>query len=334
MKRNSRPLLLNMLILAALVVLSVAVGSVFIPPGTVLQALFQPGSVNPTYATILWDLRIPRTLLIILAGAALSGSGCAYQGLFRNPLADPYLIGAASGAGLGAVLVFSLHWPTSLLGFLTVPVAAFFGSIFSVLIVFNLARVGKTTPITTLILAGVAVSSFTTALTSYLLINSTGDLRRSLVWLVGGSTMTGWMPVVSCLPYILVGLGILLTLGHQLNVIQFGDEQARQLGVRMPLVRIFVILGATLTTAAAVAFTGIIGFVGLIIPHIMRNLWGSDYRRLIPLSIIGGASFLLVADILARILMAPQEVPVGIITALAGAPFFLFILRKSKISYW
>ena len=334
MKRNSRPLLLNMLILAALVVLSVAVGSVFIPPGTVLQALFQPGSVNPTYATILWDLRIPRTLLIILAGAALSGSGCAYQGLFRNPLADPYLIGAASGAGLGAVLVFSLHWPTSLLGFLTVPVAAFFGSIFSVLIVFNLARVGKTTPITTLILAGVAVSSFTTALTSYLLINSTGDLRRSLVWLVGGSTMTGWMPVVSCLPYILVGLGILLTLGHQLNVIQFGDEQARQLGVRVPLVRTFVILGATLTTAAAVAFTGIIGFVGLIIPHIMRNLWGSDYRRLIPLSIIGGASFLLVADILARILMAPQEVPVGIITALAGAPFFLFILRKSKISYW
>ena len=334
MKRNSRPLLLNMLILAALVVLSVAVGSVFIPPGTVLQALFQPGSVNPTYATILWDLRIPRTLLIILAGAALSGSGCAYQGLFRNPLADPYLIGAASGAGLGAVLVFSLHWPTSLLGFLTVPVAAFFGSIFSVLIVFNLARVGKTTPITTLILAGVAVSSFTTALTSYLLINSTGDLRRSLVWLVGGSTMTGWMPVVSCLPYVLVGLGILLTLGHQLNVIQFGDEQARQLGVRVPLVRTFVILGATLTTAAAVAFTGIIGFVGLIIPHIMRNLWGSDYRRLIPLSIIGGASFLLVADILARILMAPQEVPVGIITALAGAPFFLFILRKSKISYW
>ena len=334
MKRNSRPLLLNMLILATLIVLSVAVGSVFIPPGTVLQALFQPGSVNPTYATILWDLRIPRTLLIILAGAALSGSGCAYQGLFRNPLADPYLIGAASGAGLGAVLVFSLHWPTSLLGFLTVPVAAFFGSIFSVLIVFNLARVGKTTPITTLILAGVAVSSFTTALTSYLLINSTGDLRRSLVWLVGGSTMTGWMPVVSCLPYVLVGLGILLTLGHQLNVIQFGDEQARQLGVRVPLVRTFVILGATLTTAAAVAFTGIIGFVGLIIPHIMRNLWGSDYRRLIPLSIIGGASFLLVADILARILMAPQEVPVGIITALAGAPFFLFILRKSKISYW
>ena len=334
MKRNSRPLLLNMLILATLIVLSVAVGSVFIPPGTVLQALFQPGSVNPTYATILWDLRIPRTLLIILAGAALSGSGCAYQGLFRNSLADPYLIGAASGAGLGAVLVFSLHWPTSLLGFLTVPVAAFFGSIFSVLIVFNLARVGKTTPITTLILAGVAVSSFTTALTSYLLINSTGDLRRSLVWLVGGSTMTGWMPVVSCLPYVLVGLGILLTLGHQLNVIQFGDEQARQLGVRVPLVRTFVILGATLTTAAAVAFTGIIGFVGLIIPHIMRNLWGSDYRRLIPLSIIGGASFLLVADILARILMAPQEVPVGIITALAGAPFFLFILRKSKISYW
>jgi iron complex transport system permease protein len=271
---------------------------------------------------------------MILAGAALAGSGCAYQGLFRNPLADPYLIGTASGAGLGAVLATTIHWPASLLGFLSVPLAAFAGSILTVVFVFAVSKVGKTTPITTLILAGVAVSSFATALTSFLLINASGELRRALVWLVGGSTLSGWMPVLGAAPYILIGLATLLGMGHALNVLQFGDEQASQLGLRVPLFRTLIILAASLATAAAVAYTGIIGFVGLIVPHVMRNIWGGDYRRLLPLSILGGAIFLLAADILSRILLAPQELPVGIITALAGAPFFLFLLRKSKQQYW
>ena len=337
MKSNLRPILINLILLVVVMLFSIAIGSVVIPLKTVLRVLFNSGVGDTglsTFTTIIWELRIPRTIMMILAGAALAGSGCTYQGLFRNPLADPYLIGAASGAGLGAVLAITLHWPGSIVGFIVVPLAAFVGAILTVLIVFGVSRVGKTTPVTTLILAGVAVSSFATALTSFLLINASGELRQALVWLVGGSTMSGWMPVVGAAPYILIGLVTLLSMGHALNVLQFGDEQARQLGLRVPLFRTLLILAATLATAAAVAFTGVIGFVGLIVPHVMRNLWGSDYRRLLPLSIIGGATFLLAADILSRILLAPQELPVGIITALAGAPFFLLLLRKSKQQYW
>jgi iron complex transport system permease protein len=337
LKPSLRPLIINFFLLVIVMLLSIAVGSVVIPLKTVLQVLFNSGggtSGLSTFTTIIWELRIPRTILMVLVGASLAGSGCAYQGLFRNPLADPYLIGAASGAGLGAILAITIHWPVTLFGFLTVPLAAFTGAVLTVIIVFSISRVGKTTPITTLILAGVAVSSFATALTSYLLINASGELRRALVWLVGGSTLSGWMPVLGAAPYVLIGLVTLLSMGHALNVLQFGDEQARQLGLRVPLFRTLIILAATLATAAAVAFSGIIGFVGLIVPHVMRYLWGSDYRRLLPLSILGGASFLLAADILARILLTPQELPVGIITALAGAPFFLFLLHKSKQQYW
>ncbi len=337
MNSSSRPILINLLLLIVVILLSIAIGSVVIPLKTVLQVLFNSGVGDTglsTFTTIIWELRIPRTILMILAGAALAGSGTAYQGLFRNPLADPYLIGAASGAGLGAVIAITIHWPGSVFGFFVVPLAAFVGAVLTVLIVFGVSRVGKTTPVTTLILAGVAVSSFATALTSFLLINASGELRRALVWLVGGSTMSGWMPVLGAAPYILIGLVTLLSMGHALNVLQFGDEQARQLGLHVPLFRGLIILAATLATAAAVAFTGIIGFVGLIVPHVMRNLWGGNYRRLLPLSILGGATFLLAADILSRILLAPQELPVGIITALAGAPFFLLLLRKSKQQYW
>ena len=337
MKSGYRTILINSFLLVSAFLLSIAIGSVNIPLKDIIQILFNAGNasqLSSTYTTILFDLRLPRMILMALIGAALASSGCAYQGLFRNPLADPYLIGAASGAGLGAVLAITIHWPVTTLGYLIVPVAAFIGASLTVLIVFSLARLGKTTPITTLILAGVAVSSFVTALTSFLLINASGELRRSLVWLVGGSTMTGWLPVIAVLPYIAISLMILLSMGHQLNVLQFGDEQAQQLGVRVPQMRTLIILAATLATASAVAFTGIIGFIGLIVPHIMRSLWGADHRRLIPLSILGGAAFLLTADIISRIVLAPQELPVGIITSLTGAPFFLFILRRSKQQHW
>lgn len=337
MIKNYRPILLNLAILLAAILLSIAIGSVTIPIKTILQVLFQPAGVTAetaSFATIIHDLRIPRTLLMMLAGAALSISGCAYQGLFRNPLADPYLIGSASGAGLGAILAITIQWPANLGGFLTIPMAAFAGASLTVLLVFFIARAGKSAPVTTLILAGVAVSSFATALTSFLLIHASGELRRAIIWLAGGSTLTGWLPVLGALPYILIGSATLLSMGHVLNVLQFGDEQAQQLGLRVSFFRSIIIVAATLATAAAVAFTGIIGFVGLVVPHIMRSLWGADYRRLLPLTLIGGSAFLLSADVLSRILLAPQEIPVGIVTALSGAPFFLFILRRAKQSTW
>jgi iron complex transport system permease protein len=224
----------------------------------------------------------------------------------------------------------SFNWPSNLLGFFSIPVAAFVGAALTMIIVYRLARFGNVLSTTNLILAGVAVGSFASALTSSIMLRSEGEVRRAIAWLLGGSTITGWAPVIASLPYIAVSLGFLITAGHALNVLQFGDEQAQQLGLPVERIKILIILAASLATATAVSFTGVIGFVGLIVPHLVRILWGPDYRNLIPLSILAGATTLLIADLLARILFAPQVVPIGVITALAGAPFFLWILRRSQ----
>jgi iron complex transport system permease protein len=330
---TARPFVLAALALAGAGLLSLLAGSVPVSLADLFQSL-QPGTQS-TARTILLSLRLPRTILVAMTGAALAGSGTAYQGLFRNPLADPYLIGVASGAGLGAVAAMSLRWPGTALGMLAIPLAAFVSGLLTVGVVYLLARVGHALPASNLILAGVAVSSFATALTSFLMLRASGELRRALAWLLGGATISGWQPVLALLPYWVVGLGILLTFGHALNVLQFGDEQAQQLGLPVSRIRRWIIIAASLTTAAAVSFAGIIGFVGLIVPHILRLLTGPDYRRLLPLSLLGGATLLLGADVLARVLLAPQELPVGIVTALAGAPFFLWILRRSRQeSFW
>jgi len=337
MRNFYRPLAISLTVLFIVVVLSVGVGSIFIPPGDTIRILWDslrdidPSSdLTRTYETILLTLRLPRTLLMLMTGAALAGSGCAYQGLFRNPLADPYLIGAASGAGLGAIISLTMRWPDSIMSYFSVPMTAFLGALLTVFLVFQLAQVNKSLSATNLILAGVAVSSFATALTSFLLINASGELRRAVVWLLGGSTMAGWKPVLGQLPYTLIGLIGLSALAYKLNVLQLGEEQAQQLGINVKWTRTLIIFFATLSTAAAVAFTGIIGFVGLIVPHILRRITGGELRRLLPLSIIGGAIFMVAADVIARVILAPQELPVGIITSLCGAPFFIFILRRSK----
>lgn len=331
-----RPYLYLLLLLLLAFGLSIAIGSVFIPPADLWRVLTGDSPQVVTQAAfIIAAIRLPRTALVALTGAALGGSGTAYQGIFRNPLADPFLIGVASGAGLGAVAAMSIRWPYSFWGLMAVPIAAFLGALLTVFIVYTLARVGKTLPTTNLILAGVAISAFASSLTSSLMLQSTGELRRAISWLLGGSSQAGWEPVLAVVPYVLLGLGILVLFGHALNLLQFGDEQAQQMGLNVTRTRTLILLTASLTTAAAVAFSGIIGFIGLIVPHIMRLWQGADYRRLLPLSIIGGASALLLADVLARVIMAPQELPVGIITALAGAPFFLWVLRKAKNQgYW
>ena len=323
-----RAFLISLGFLFIALLLSLAIGAVSISPSELWNALTGRGAELAN--TILWEIRLPRTILIALVGAALGGSGAAYQGLFRNPLADPYLIGIAAGAGLGAVLAMSIRWPYSFLGLMATPLAAFTGALLTVTIVYFLARIGQTTPITNLILAGVAVSSFATSLMSFLLLRSTAELRRAISWLLGGVSLAGWDVTLALIPYLLLGMTVLILHGYSLNLIQFGDDQAAQLGLDVRRTKIIVIGAASLITAAAVSFAGIIGFVGLVVPHIVRMWWGVDYRRIIPLSILGGASVLLVSDILARILIAPQELPVGIVTALAGAPFFLWVLRRAK----
>src|SRR5512146_2315103 len=337
----ARAIWISAALLVVMLVLSVAIGPVWIPPGTILSLLAErlagdlPTQATEVFSTILFEIRLPHALLIVLTGAGLAGSGAGYQGLFRNPLADPFLIGVASGAGVGAVIAMSIRWPADLLGLYVIPAAAFAGALVTVLIVYSLARYGKSLPTTTLILAGVAISSFATSLTSFLMLRSNEELRRATGWLLGGSLLSGWEPVLAVLPYVALGLGALLGSGHALNVLQFGEEQASQMGLPAERVKFWLIMAASLTTASAVAFSGLIGFVVLIVTHVVRLLWGADYRRLLPLSIISGGTLLLLADVLARTILAPQVLPVGIVTALAGAPFFLWVLRRAKNQgYW
>jgi iron complex transport system permease protein len=323
------PFIITLLALGLMLILSMAIGSVFISP-TELWGVITGTAANETFRTILLDIRLPRTALIALVGAALAGSGAAYQGLFRNPLADPYLIGVASGAGLGAIIAMSIKWPYTTLGLLAVPLAAFITSLLTVYVVYTIAHIGGSVPTTSLILAGVAVSSFAVSATSFLMLRSTGEVRRAIGWLLGGVSLVSWEATLALIPYLGIGLSTLILTGYALNLLQFGDDQATQMGLNIRRAKFIIIVAASLVTAAAVSFAGIIGFVGLVVPHIVRIWWGVDYRRLIPLSIIGGAAVLLFADVLARIVLAPQELPLGIVTALAGAPFFLWVLRRAK----
>jgi iron complex transport system permease protein len=319
--------------------LAVAIGAVSIPPAAVLRLLAArllslplPGDIPATFATILFDIRLPRVALMALNGAALAAAGATYQGLFRNPLADPYLVGVASGAGLGATLALTLGVPTSALGLMTVPAAAFVGGVLSVALVVAIAQVGRTTPVTTMLLAGVAIGAFATAVTTFWMLRTPEGLRRAFNWLLGGYAGAGWVPVWIVLPYLLLGLATLQIHARALNVLQLDEEQARQLGINVERLKLILVSAATLMTAAAVAFGGLIGFVGLVVPHVLRMLAGPDYRRLLPLAALGGAAFLVLADLIARTVLAPQELPVGVVTALAGAPFFVFLLRRLKRS--
>lgn len=330
---KTRPFLVISIILGFSFLLSIALGAVTIPPGNALRILvgklpwFEFSGDWPSYfETILLDLRLPHSILVALTGMALAGSGASFQGLFRNPLADPYLIGVASGAGLGAIIVMSIPQ----VGRYLIPLGAFLGGLGTIAAVYRLAKVGRMVPLTTLILAGVAIGSFTSALTSFLMLISDEMVLQAMSFLLGGSTVTGWEPLVIALPYFSIGLTLLVFGGHSLNVLQFGEEQAQQLGLNVERVKIFIIISASLTTAAAVSFSGVIGFVGLVVPHIIRLVWGGDYKKLIPLSILGGGITLLLSDIVARTIMAPGYLPVGIVTSLIGAPFFLWILRRAK----
>ena len=323
------PFFITLLALIVMLIVSLAIGSVFIPPAE-LWRLVNGTSDSDTFRTILWNIRLPRTALIALIGAALAGSGAAYQGLFRNPLADPYLIGVASGAGLGAIIAMSVRWPFTILGLLAVPLAAFIASLLTVYLVYTFAHIGRTVPTTNLILSGVAVSSFAVSMSSFLMLRSTGEVRRAIGWMLGGVSLVGWDVTFALVPYLAIGMTVLVLTGYSLNLLQFGDDQATQMGLNVRRAKLIIIVAASLVTAAAVSFAGIIGCVGLIVPHVVRIWWGVDYRRLIPLSILGGASVLLVADVLSRIVLAPEELPVGIVTALAGAPFFLWVLRRAK----
>jgi len=283
-----------------------------------------------TWDTILWKLRLPRVVLAAIVGSALAVAGATYQGLFRNPLADPSLIGATSGAGLGATVILVTGVPTYFLGVSMLPVAAFAGAITAVAAAYLVARRAEGLPLTTLILAGVAIGSLATAVTSLLMIRSDPDLRPVLSWLLGGFISSQWKHSLLMLPYLIPSVLVILSYGRILNVFQLDDDQARQLGVNVERAKVLLISTATLATAAAVSFSGLIGFVGLVAPHVVRLVWGPDYRFLVPMAAILGAGFLILADLAARTVVSPTELPVGVVTAFCGAPFLLYLLRRRK----
>ena len=276
---------------------------------------------------ILWELRLPRVVLGGLVGAMLGIAGGAYQGVFRNPLADPYLLGVAAGAGLGAtvVIVNSTDASTGLL-----PLAAFAGGIVAVALTYTVGRSIGGRSATTIILAGVAVAAFFTALQTYLQQQNLETVRQVYTWILGRLTTTGWREVLVLLPYVVVSSLVLLFHRRLLDAMSVGDAEADALGVPTGRVRAVVVVFATLGTAAAVAVSGLIAFVGLIVPHTVRLLVGPSHRSLLPLSLVFGAAFLILADLAARTVASPAELPIGVITAFVGAPFFGLILRTSR----
>lgn len=278
---------------------------------------------------IIWEIRFPRVLLAFLVGAALALSGAAFQGLLRNPLADPYTIGVSSGAALGAVSV--IFFQIAIFGMFTLPIFGIVGGFIALIIVFSITRMsGKGFAIETIILAGIIVGSFIGSFISLIMALSGEDLGQIMYWLWGSVGMRGWSHVHLLVPFFIVGSLLLLVHHRELNALAFGEESAQHLGVNVNKRKIYIIVGASLLTGSAVAVSGMIGFVGLVMPHLVRLLVGPDHRHLLPLAMLLGGTFLVSADLVSRMVIAPKQLPIGVITALIGAPVFAVILMRGR----
>ncbi len=316
------------------VLAAVSLGAVALAPGDVLATLLARVGIDVgepltgARGAVLLEYRLPRVLLAALVGGVLACAGACYQGVFRNPLADPYLLGAAAGAGLGATLVIA-HPPAALGGTATVPVAAFAGALVGVALSWGLGsvagRAGGGSAV--LLLAGVAVTSFLTAVQTLVQQANADSLRQVYAWILGQLVTADWSQVGLVLPYALLSVTVLMACARALDVLAVGDDEAAMLGIRPRRIRLVVLAAASLATASAVAVAGLIGFVGLVVPHMIRRLAGGSYRTVVPVSLLGGGAFLVVADIVARTVLAPAEVPIGVVTAFVGAPFFAALLR-------
>ena len=328
----------GLLVLALTAMLAIGFGAVPLEPGDLLRSILDrvpflevDSGLNERQDAILWGIRLPRVVLGGLVGATLALAGGAYQGSFRNPLADPYLLGVAAGAGLGATLAIAYlpaasNWPVDPL-----PLLAFLGGMLGVTLTYLVGysvRAGRTS--VTLILGGVAVAAFLTAVQTYLLQREADTLRQVYGWILGRLTTVGWGEVLLVLPYVVVA-GIVVYAGRRrLDVLSVGDEEAAALGADPQRARLVIVLAATLGTAAVVAVSGLIGFVGIIVPHTVRIVFGTSYKVVLPLSIIYGAVFLIAADLIARTAISPGQLPIGVVTAFIGAPFFAFVLKSSR----
>ena len=323
---------------AVAAVLGLTIGPVGLNPIRVLAELLDrlplidlDSGLSESDATIVTKLRLPRVVLGLLVGALLSGAGAAYQGVFRNPLADPYLLGVAAGAGLGATLAI-VGGAGVASGFTDpVPLAAFAGALVAVLGTYSVGvSRDRSTSAATLILAGVAVASFLTAVQTYVQQQNSESIRQVYSWILGRLGTAGWGDVALLAPYAAITTVVLIANRRVLDVLGVGDEEAGSLGLDAARVRMLIVVTASLGTAAAVSVSGLIGFVGIIVPHFVRLLAGTSYRVILPLSMLFGAAFLALADLVARTAASPAEIPIGVITAFLGAPFFVVVLRSAR----
>ncbi|HEY4551988.1 MAG TPA: iron ABC transporter permease [Bacillaceae bacterium] len=325
--------------LIAAMLIGISIGTVRVPTGDIISIIgrsvlnLQPGKdIDPMFTNIVMNIRLPRVLLAGLVGASLAIAGAAFQGLLRNPLADPYTLGVSSGASVGAVVTLFFQITLPFAGLFTLPllsIVSAFGTI--MLVVFFARSIDRAMRVETIILTGIIFSSFLGALISLIIALSGEELRQIIGWLLGSVSMRGWSYIYIMLPFTLIGSLILFLNARELNAMSFGEERARHLGVNVSRRKYAVLAAGSMLTGAAVAVSGTIGFVGLVIPHLTRLIWGPDHKHLIPLSTLIGAGFLMLADLAARMIIQPAELPIGVITAMIGAPVFAAILVKRRM---
>ncbi|WP_342531829.1 iron ABC transporter permease [Lysinibacillus sp. FSL R5-0849] len=326
MKKIATAYVLTYTLLIISIWCGVAIGSVHIP----IEVLWNQ-SVDETAANIFWKIRLPRVLLAGLVGASLAIAGAAFQGLLKNPLADPYTLGISSGASVGAVMTIFLNISIPVVGLYALPTFSMIGAIITMVIVMSFARVvDRSLKMETLILTGVIFSSFLGSLISLMIALSGEELRQVIGWLLGSVSMRGWPYVQMIIPFVIVGSLMLWTQRRELNVLLYGEERAKHLGVNVKKSKYLILVGGSMLTGAAVAVSGTIGFVGLVVPHMTRMIWGSDHRHLLPLSFFNGATLLIICDLVARTIILPRELPIGVITAFIGAPVFSYIFYKQR----
>lgn len=320
------------------VLLGTSIGTVHVPVLTIVKIIavkifgfVHLGQIDPMFTNIVLDIRFPRVILSGLVGAALAIAGAAFQGLLRNPLADPYTLGVSSGASVGAVITLFFQISIPFVGSFTLPLVSIFFSLVTIFFVLTFARkIERSMRVETIILTGIIFSSFLGAVIS-LMIALTGDeLRQIISWILGSVSMRGWSYIEIILPFFIIGSVILIMNANELNAMSFGEEKAHHLGVNVQKRKLIIMIAGSILTGAAVAVSGTIGFVGLVIPHLVRLCWGPDHKHLLPLSILIGSGFLIIADLISRTIISPTELPIGVITALIGAPVFAIILLQRK----
>ncbi|MBN1358485.1 iron chelate uptake ABC transporter family permease subunit [Candidatus Bathyarchaeota archaeon] len=340
-------LILLVLALIITVIISLGVGSTPVPLSDIVTVIgknipflgghIDSSAVTPQNEAIILEVRLPRIMAGVLIGAALAAAGVLYQGVFKNPMADSYVLGVSAGAAVGASVAILSGIGFVFLELRLVQIAAFLGAIFAMFLVYNLSRVGSRVPVTTLLLCGIAVNFFLFAVVGILEIVAGNQLPDIVFWLMGGYSNVYWKDIFAVLPFIIIGIILAYFYARDLNLLAMGEETAHHLGLNVERTKQILLVLASLITAAAVSICGLIGFVGLMIPHLTRLVIGPDHRILFPTSTIIGAIFLVICDDLARVVATPfastLEIPVGIVTMLFGAPFFIFLLKKKKQSY-